>query len=189
MRIAVLGGTFDPVHLGHLHLAEEVLATGRYDRIFFIPAFLPAHKDKPQTTPHERLEMLGLALSDSHFEIEPCEIERKKMSYSIDTIDYLYARLHPVGHIGFVIGDDLVSGLPTWKEADNLMEKVDLIIAHRTSRSETKTEYRHYYLQNPLIDISSGDIRRRIKTGKPFRYMLPEKVYGYVQSRNLYRTH
>ncbi len=188
MRTVVIGGTFNPVHTGHLYLAEEVKKQLEYERIIFVPAHIPAHKKMDgSTTPEERLEMLNLAASGNNIIVDDSEIRRGGISYMVETIDDLKSRYPIQGKIGLVIGDDLVEGLPKWKQWPILKEKVDLIVAHREKQDKVYCPYPHSYIDNIILPISSSDIRERIRSESAYRYLVPEPVYHYIEKRGLYR--
>ena len=135
MRIAVLGGTFNPLHIGHLALADEVCTSLGYDRLLFVPAFRPPHKEMADSiSAKDRLEMVRLACGDDErFMAESCEIDRGGVSYTFDTICYLEKKYAGQidGKIGLVMGDDLIPGFPLWYRAEELSQKCDLILALR----------------------------------------------------------
>ncbi|MDR1626070.1 MAG: nicotinate (nicotinamide) nucleotide adenylyltransferase [Spirochaetia bacterium] len=187
MKIAVLGGTFDPIHNGHLFLAEEVLSLG-YRRVIFVPSFKPAHKEVgAKDDPALRLEMTRLACAGrEEFIVEDCEIARAGTSYTIQTIDYLREKYDFGEKPGLVIGDDLVAGFGFWKKAGVLKKAVKLIIAHRLSAENFPFEGDHIYVENSILPLSSSEIRQRIAGGKAYRYLVPEAVYGFIRSRGLY---
>jgi nicotinate-nucleotide adenylyltransferase len=193
VRIAILGGTFNPVHKGHLHVAGEVKARFGYQRIVFIPASIPAHKimEMDAGAAH-RLKMLELATArDPDFTVEECELKRGGTSYTIDTVREL-ARKYPIaGKPGMIIGDDLVEDFKSWRDVDQLMELVDLIIAHRHSPQKVKIEYPCRYVDNSLFPISSSQIRDKLRSRaggerESVRSWLPAEVFDYVEKHNLY---
>ena len=188
MRMLFFGGSFNPVHLGHLHLAEEVKREFGYDRVLFIPSNISVHKEnRNPINPDHRLKMLSLALSDTSFLLEDCEIKRGGFSYSIETVDHLKKHYKPTGKLGFILGDDLVPGFNKWKNAELLSREVDLLIAHRKYKREIPFDYPHKYCSNLLLPVSSSEIRSRIARGLPFRYLVPEKVAEYIIDQGLYR--
>ena len=189
MKIALLGGTFNPVHIGHLFIAEEVLVSQGYDRIVFVPSFRPAHKDvSPDDAPLLRLEMTRLAAAGRpEFIVEDCEIRRRGTSYTMETIEYLSARYPVDGKIGIIIGDDLVPGFRTWKMADRLLETCRIVIARRHSELPLPFPGDHVYVDNAILPISSSDIRRRVSKDEAFRYLVPETVYEFIRKHKLYR--
>lgn len=188
MRTVVIGGTFNPVHIGHLYLAEEVKKQIEYERVIFVPSHIPAHKKMDGcTTPEERLEMLHLATEANDIIVDDSEIRRGGISYMIKTIDDLENRYPVNGKIGMVIGDDLVEGLPKWKQWTALQERIDLIVAHRKRADKVDCPYPHQYIDNIILPISSSSIRDRIRSDRAYRYLVPEPVYRYIVDRGLYR--
>jgi nicotinate-nucleotide adenylyltransferase len=188
MKVAVLGGTFDPIHNGHLFLAEEVLLRLGYDRIIFVPSHKPAHKAiQPRDDPFFRLEMTRLACAGrEEFIVEGCEIERRGTSYTMETIDYVLEKYTLEGKPGLIIGDDLVAGFGKWRMAARLLETVQVIIAHRTTANKLPFPGDHLYIENIILPLSSSDIRRRIQEGSAYRYLIPETVYAFIRSHGLY---
>ncbi len=188
MTAVVLGGTFNPVHFGHLFIAEEVRAAFGYDAAIFVPANQPVHKDpSPVLDPVHRLAMLRLAVSgNDRFIVDTGEIERGGPSYSIETITSLIPRHGIVGRPGFVIGDDLAAGFPSWKNVEELVQIVDLVVARRTRAGPPGLAYPHRVVTNTVLPISSSEIRRRIREGRSVRYLLPDAVLGYIGDNNLY---
>ncbi|MGO9307483.1 MAG: nicotinate (nicotinamide) nucleotide adenylyltransferase [Spirochaetia bacterium] len=188
MKALVLGGTFNPVHFGHLFVAEEVRAAFGYDAAIFVPANQPVHKDPaPVLDPVHRLRMLRLAVSgNDRFIVDTGDIDRGGPSYSIETISSLIPRHGLEGRPGFVIGDDLVAGLPSWKNVDELVRIVDLVVARRTREGPLDLPYPHRVVTNTVLPISSSEIRRRIREGRSVRYLLPDAVLAYIGDNNLY---
>lgn len=188
MRAVVLGGTFNPVHYGHLFIAEEVRIDFGYDVAILVPANQPVHKDpSPLIDGCHRLEMLRRAVEEGgSLLVEPCEIERGGPSYSVDTIEVLVRRYGIDGKPGFIIGDDLAAGFSTWKDAERLSRSVDLYVARRTLEGSVRLEFPHRSVANTVLPISSSEIRRRISEGRAVRFLLPDEVLAYIKENNLY---
>jgi len=187
MKILVFGGSFNPIHIGHLHLADEVVHQFKYDLVLFVPSNISVHKEaKEPLIPQQRLTMITLALKDPKFQLEGCEIERGGLSYSIETVRHLKEHYKPSGKMGFILGDDLIPGFKNWKEAETLSREVDLLVAHRRYKKNLFFDFPHKYCSNLLLAISSGDIRSRIFHNKPFRHLVPEKVGEYIMGQGLY---
>lgn len=208
MRLAILGGSFNPVHIGHLALADAVHRLLGYDRVLLVPASVPPHKELASgATAQDRLAMLKLATADAPFlEVEDCEIERGGVSYTIDTVAYLEEKYRGrlQGKIALVIGDDLVALFDTWKDAPLLAERTDVIVARRPAElgpvnggsadggsatgKPAAFPYRHTALDNALLPISSSGIREAIRLGKSWRYLVPDGVYRYIVEHTLYES-
>ena len=187
--IAILGGTFNPIHYGHMALAKEVKTKLGYEVILFIPASIPAHKEfDNQTTADHRIKMIELAVGNTEYiRIDTCEIERGGVSYSIDTVEYLKKHYAFDGKPGLIIGDDLIDGFYMWKQVDVLTGQVNLIVAHRTSSEKLRFDADHTYLDNQIISVSSSDIRSMIRRGENIDNYLPESVVCYIEKHRLYR--
>ncbi len=192
MRLAILGGTFNPVHVGHLFLAEEVRALLGYDRILFVPANIPVHKTMPiEVGARHRLRMLRLAVAGCPgFLVEDCELERGGNSYTIDTLSYLLERFRPEGRPGLIIGEDLVEGFPSWRQAARLAELAELIVARRVPGPAAVPAWPFQAcvrrIENLLLPVSSSDIRSRLAAGRPARHLVPERVLRYIRRHRLY---
>ncbi|HVP18664.1 MAG TPA: nicotinate (nicotinamide) nucleotide adenylyltransferase [Spirochaetia bacterium] len=188
MKAVILGGTFNPVHYGHLFIAEEVRSSFGYDSAIFLPANQPVHKDPTPVLPAaHRLEMLRRAVRGCpKFLVVESEIKRSGPSYSIDTVEELMGKFGFSGKPGFLIGDDLVEGFPTWKDAGRLSRMVDLFIARRTLAAPVALEYPHRVVPNMILPISSSEIRRRISEGRTVRFLLPDGVLEYIEANTLY---
>lgn len=189
MRTAVLGGTFDPVHIGHLLMADEVLSRCNYERILFVPNRIPPHKDRiPDATPAQRLAMLELAIRDrEEFAVDTYEIERGKVSYTVDTLEHLYASGTVTGRLGLIIGEDLVDGFDRWRDVDRVTEMADLILVRRPGNGSVRFRRVHTLIDSLSVDVSSTEIRDRISSGWPFRYLVHHRVYDYIEKQGLYR--
>lgn len=189
MKIAVIGGTFNPIHSGHLFLAEEVRLEFNYERIIFIPANLPVHKELTDgIEPLHRLEMVKIATAPyPDFAVDDCELSRGGDSYMIETMTDMIRRYSPEGKPGLIIGDDLAKDFFSWKDARPLAEMVDLIIAHRLTVSEAPIDFPCKYVNNLFLSISSTEIRRRIREGRAVRSILPDKVLSYIKQQGLYK--
>ncbi len=188
MKIALLGGTFNPVHNGHLRLAEEVKNKFQYDKIFFVPSCIPAHKNINDTiSPAQRFEMLQIALDGLEWaDISNCEIERKGYSFTIDTLEYFYNNYLFTGKPGFVIGDDLAEGFCSWKDPDKIIQIANLIVAHRLFKEEVSLTFKHQYIDNSIFNLSSSEIRGRYKRDEDIGSFIPDRVFSYIKNKGLY---
>jgi nicotinate-nucleotide adenylyltransferase len=165
-----------------------------YDRVLLVPASIPPHKALDSgATAEDRIAMLKLAIADASFlAVEECEIDRGGVSYTIDTVSYLEEKYRDrlEGKIGLVIGEDLVAGFDTWKDAPVLAERTDVIVARRPSKGDRPATfpYRHAALDNALLPISSSGIREAVRHGKSWRYLVPDGVYRYIVEHTLYES-
>jgi nicotinate-nucleotide adenylyltransferase len=182
-RIGIFGGTFDPIHHGHLILAREAIEALRLDRLIFVPAAASPHKAEGKSTPPAaRLEMLRAAVEgESEFHLEEMELLRPPPSYSIDTVEVLRFR-QPTAEFFLLIGEDNVAGLPTWHGFDELVKMVQFVVL---ARSAFKTEHPYPVIRRHL-DISATDIRNRVATGRSIRYLVPPAVETIIRDRQLY---
>lgn len=188
MRLLVLGGSFNPVHIGHLVMAEETRSEFGYDLALLVPSLRPPHKSIAEDPGAElRLEMLRIAVGDdSALAVDACEIERGGTSYTIDTLDEIRGRYKIEGKPGFLIGDDLIPGFPSWRRPAELAEAADIICAHRSSDEELPMAYPHRYANNSVVRVSSSLVRERIASGRPFRRLLSPGVYDFIVRNRLY---
>jgi len=200
MNIGVLGGTFDPVHNGHLIVAGEVMAGLGLAVVIFVPAGQPWLKaDWPVTPAEHRLQMLRLALADKpDFKISTLEIERAGPSYTVDTMAELRGQVGSDDELFFILGRDNLAQLPQWQEPSRLMEMCYLVAVNRpgTPRPRLKSlekslpgiSGRVMLLERPEIDISASDIRERVARGLSVRHLVPEPVNRYIKENGLYVT-
>ncbi len=189
MKLLVFGGSFNPLHTGHLFIAEEAKNTLDYNKVVFVPSNISSHKnDSTGMDPEKRLKMLEDALSEyPDFTTDRFDIDRGGVSYTIHTIDHIYKNYSFDGKPGFIIGDDLLPGFGTWKNVDELMKKIDLVVVRRDSSEKINSEYPDHYIDNTLLPISSTEIRKRIKEGKSIRYLVPEKIREIIEKNGYYR--
>lgn len=188
MKIGILGGTFDPPHIGHLIIANEVLSAYNLDEIWFMPNQEPPHKNKSNAIRDiDRVKLLELAINGHpSFKVEQIELERKGPSYTYETMKILTER-HKDTQFYFIIGADMIEYLPKWYSIDKLMELVQFIGVKRPEY-ETKSDYPILYANVPEMEISSSLIRQRIKDGKTIRYLVPDYVRNYIEENGLYGT-
>jgi len=186
MRTVIIGGTFNPVHIGHLMLAEEARVQEGFERVVFVPSNKPAHKMVDGTTVAQRLEMLKLAIRGYDVILETCELAREGISYSIDTVRYVLSHYELSGRPSLVLGDDLFESFSTWKDADELSTLAELLVAHRKYPHQLASPWPHRYLDNKLIDVSSTEIRERVRQDRAWRALVPTAVAGYIETHHLY---
>ena len=195
MRLAILGGSFNPIHLGHLNLAFHSYKELAYDKIAIVPAYISPFKIFCKDTEVEdRLKMIDLAIADKpYMYCELYEIERQGVSYTIDTINYLYQKFPDLeGKIGLIIGDDLKEKFSLWKNSDELIEKTDIIIGRRNEKEDLnsclqKKDFPFKELNNDILNISSSMIRESILKGEDFSSLVSKEVYAYIKENGLYK--
>jgi nicotinate-nucleotide adenylyltransferase len=187
VRTALFGGTFNPLHIGHLCIAEELLHALPCDRVLFVPANIPPHKALKDPGPLLRLEMLKLSLAaDPRFAVDDCEIERKGISYTIDTIRHLVAAGSIEPKPFLVIGDDLVAGFGSWKNSASILEESRLVVVHRFSNERLAPLFPHIYVDNGIFPVSSSLVRSRIASGGAWRFLVTAEVRKVIEEHGLY---
>ena len=195
MKIGILGGTFNPVHIGHLILAEEVREKLGLDKIIFVPTALPPHKDNLNIAPaSDRLKMLKLATSSNKFfAVSDAEIKRHGRSYTIDTVKEFKAR-YSGDELYFIIGSDLLKYLNEWKDLSEILKMIRFVVATRPgyplediSAYMASRQKGVRTLPIRALDISAFEIRSCIRKEKSFRYFVPERVFNYINQERLYR--
>ncbi|MCM8813443.1 MAG: nicotinate-nucleotide adenylyltransferase [Candidatus Omnitrophica bacterium] len=186
--VGILGGTFDPVHLGHLMLAESARVEFRLDHVLFVPAYAPPHKHRPDITAADiRCRMLELAVAGNRaFSVCRLELERKTVAYSVETVRQLTQR-YPRVVFYFIVGSDAVPDLGTWKRFDELRAICRFVIACRPQFASEGFPAGALPLRGGMLDISSSEIRENIRNGRAVRYHVPEPVYRFLCRHRLYR--
>lgn len=186
----MLGGSYNPVHIGHLILAEELATEFGYDRALLVPARVPPHKalvDDPG--PGTRLAMLGAATAgDPFFLIDDCELSRPGPSWTVDTLVHVTEAYDLDGKPALVMGDDLAGGFGSWRDPDGIAALADLIVARRGGAA-FRLEYPHRLASNLLIPVSSTMVRARIASGGAWRHLVPEGARAFIAEHGLYRAH
>lgn len=199
MRLGLFGGTFDPVHLGHLILAERCREECRLDQVWFIPAGAPPHKATGSITPGERrAEMLEFAIAGHpQFSVNRMELSREGRSFTVDTLRQLHAE-DAARDLFFLIGADSLADLPLWRDPAGIAELATIVAVNRGDRPMPDLEAllrqlgpavcsRIQIVTMPGIDLSATDIRRRVREGKSIRFMTPRPCEVYIQQHGLYR--
>ena len=188
MKIGILGGTFNPIHIGHLILAEEVREKLKLDKIIFVPTYLPPHKDNSDiASAGARLAMVKLAIKGNrYFVVSDIEIKRDGRSYTIDTLKE-FKKMSPQDELYFIIGSDLLKYLDEWKDLDEIIQMVRFIVATRPGYPLEKIPSHISTIPIRAVDISGFEIRKAIKENKSFRYLVPETVLEYILRKKLYR--
>ena len=190
MKIGLMGGTFDPVHIGHLVTAQAVREIRGLEKIIFIPAYISPHKmNQSSAGINHRLKMLQLAIEGiPYFEFSEIELKAKSISYTVETLERFKKKYDK---LEFIIGYDNIINFNTWKMPDRIIELADLIVLRRRSNDKKIEKDKYYraatFVKTPVIEISSSEIRERIKHGKPVDFLIPLKVKEYIYKFNLYK--
>jgi nicotinate-nucleotide adenylyltransferase len=196
VNIGVLGGTFDPIHIGHLVVAEEARIKFELREVLFVPAGQPWLKlGRNITLAVHRVEMVRRAIADNlHFKLCTLEIERPGPSYTVDTLTMLRKQLGSEASLFFILGRDTLAELPLWKEPEKLIQLCRLVVAPRLGSKDLKHLEtaipglldKVIQLDMPVIGISSSRIRQRIAQGLSIRYLVPPEVEEYIKRKELY---
>lgn len=195
-KYGIMGGTFNPIHLGHLMISEYIRVDMELDEIIFVPTGNPPHKET--TDASLRYEMVELAVQENeHFSISDIEVKNSDISYTVETISKLESELD--GKIYFIIGSDTLFQLKTWKKIDLLFKKVEFICAIRPEYVSTqilalelkylkqKYDAEIHIVETPLYEISSTDLRNRISKDKSVKYLIPDVVIDFIKEKELYK--
>jgi nicotinate-nucleotide adenylyltransferase len=201
--IGVLGGTFDPIHFGHLVIAEEVRETLGLERVLFVPAGIPPHKPgRPITPAEDRVAMVELALAGNPtFELSRLEVDRPGPSYAVDTLELIATQARADGHepdITFILSVEAFVELPTWRDPARLLSLCRMAVVPRVAGRGAQgaawlheqipgQEDRVLFLDGPNVDLSATRVRERVAAGRSIRYLVPEAVIAYIADHELYR--
>jgi nicotinate-nucleotide adenylyltransferase len=202
VRLGIYGGTFDPVHLGHLLLAECCREQCRLDAVWFLPTAVPPHKQESEQTPaSQRVEMLELAVAgNSAFSVCRYEVDRGGVNYTVDTLTH-FCEEDPSRELFFLMGADMLEDLPHWRNAPRVCELALPVAVHRPGNAvldfdilrdiaspERIEEMRRHQVEMPGCGLSATDIRHRAAAGLSLRYRVPRAVEMYITSQGLYRN-
>lgn len=188
-KVGVFGGTFDPIHYGHLITAQSVWEIRKLDKIIFIPAFISPHKSDVKTSsPAERLNMIKIAIEGvDFFDYSDIEIKKGGVSYTVDTLRELKKKYD---EIEFIIGYDNIFEFHTWKDPDEIMKLAKIIVLKRKSSHPPQFKDTYYnqavFVQTRGIEISATDIRERVKNGLPVNFLVPPRVMENIYNKKLY---
>jgi nicotinate-nucleotide adenylyltransferase len=195
-RLGVFGGTFDPIHLAHLVLAEQAREQLRLDQVLFMPAFIPPHKmGRTLSPPKVRLEMAELAVAGHpNFEVGDLELRRTGPSYTVDTLRTLREQ-HPSAELFLLLGGDSLADFPTWREPREILSLAKLGVMKREGSPppeqptgwEAELAERVTFIEAPLLAISGTDLRRRVSEGRSIRYFVPAAVEAFINANKLYQ--
>jgi nicotinate-nucleotide adenylyltransferase len=193
MKIGLFGGTFDPVHVGHLIIAETISSDFLLDRVFFIPAAVPPHKNGNWISPSDRrLEMLKLVIEDhTRFELSDVEIKRGGISYTIDTVRWFQESASWRGAVFYlIIGSDSLYDIKNWKHPEKILSSIQVLVIERPGFERGKIEEKYskhvQWVSVPQMQISSTEIRKRVREKKSIRYWVPRKVETYIHDKGMY---
>lgn len=186
VRLGIFGGTFDPVHVGHLAIARAALEAVPLDRVLFVPARRSPLKDRgPFAGEADRLAMLQLAIADEpRFAVLDDELEREGPSYTVDTID----RLAGEDELFLILGSDALIDFPRWREPERIARLATLLVADRPGAPLPAPDARVRVFDAPRLDISSRELRARAARGRSLRYLVPEAAWRHIEARGLYRA-
>jgi nicotinate-nucleotide adenylyltransferase len=188
-RIGVLGGTFNPIHVGHLAMAQMALERMHLTKVVFVPAYIPPHKNPGVVAPAKhRYQMVKLAIEgNASFEISDFEISKEGKSYTVDTMNYFY-RFYPQDtKLYFVIGGDALGDLRSWRYIDDILKISEFIVVNRPGYIKKSGDVKHHSVIMPGIDISSSYVRIRLFQNRTIRYFVPDKVLEYISQNKLYQ--
>jgi nicotinate-nucleotide adenylyltransferase len=197
-RLGILGGTFDPIHHGHLVAAEEASRQLALDRVLFVPAGAPPHKPaRPISPVSHRLRMIELAIAGkSHFAVSHVDVDRPGPCYTVDTLELLRAEWGAGPRFFFIEGADSLSDIACWYRPQRLIELCELAVVERpgfeTDLAELEKRLpgltsRLHWVKMPRLEISSSDLRARVRAGRSISYLAPREVEAYVRQHGLYR--
>lgn len=198
MKIGVLGGTFDPIHLGHMSIADNAVKDLALDRVIFIPAGPSAHKSKQFSSDYDRLKMVELAIEDKkNYFIEDYEINKKTKSYSYETMKYLLDK-YPKDEIYFLIGEDSLLAIETWYRWKDFLSMTNLAVYRRPDSDDRQADmqvkkmlslgYKVKLFEGDSLDISSTKIRQQVSLNEDISSYVSEKVNKYIRENKLYRS-
>lgn len=199
-RVGILGGTFDPIHYGHLVIAEDCWAQLKLDEVLFVPAGTPPHKrGRAVSLAADRVEMVRLAIAGNcHFRLSRVDVDRPGASYSVDMVSRLRQVLGDEMSVFFIVGRDALADLPRWREPARLADLCQIVAVNRPGypaldlgRLEPaipRASERILQLVVPELSISASILRQRVREGQPITYMTPDPVIEYIQQHGLYRA-
>ncbi len=191
-RLGILGGTFDPIHLGHLILAEQLKEWLNLKKVIFIPSNPPHKENSLLSSAKDRLMMAKIAIKDNpDFILSDLELKREGKSYTIDTLNE-FKKLYPGSELFLLLGSDVLDEIKSWKEPDKIFEEVKVVIALRPGLNKIDSQSRFVkkslLFPIPGLNISSTQIREKVKAGKSIRYLVPPGIEEFIRAKNLYRS-
>ncbi len=188
-RIGVLGGTFNPIHVGHLAMAQMALERMHLTKVVFVPAYIPPHKNPGVVAgAKHRYQMVKLAIDgNASFEISDFEMNKQDKSYTIDTMNYFFEFYPRDTKLYFIIGGDTLGHLRSWRYIDDILKIAEFIVVNRPGCVKKSNDVKHHSVIMPGIDISSSYVRLRLLQDKTIRYFVPDKVLDYISQHQLYQ--
>jgi nicotinate-nucleotide adenylyltransferase len=188
VKIGILGGTFNPIHYGHLILGEQVRVQLKLDKVIYVPAYMPPHKKANGIIDaRHRLKMTALAVEkNKRFSVSDIEIKRRGKSYTIDTLREI-KNTYPSAQLFFICGSDLVNEIPTWKNVDEIYEMATFVLAKRPGFGKRLTGKNFIKIHVAQVDISSSLIRDLVRQDSSIRYLTPGTVVEYIEKHGLYK--
>lgn len=188
-RVGLLGGAFNPIHLGHLAMAQCALEQLKLDQVVFIPSNISPHKGKEVlAAPKDRLKMVRLAVKgNDKFSASYIELKRNGVSYTVDTVKVLLENAKTAVKYFFLIGEDNYKSLGSWKNIDELLQLIQFAVIQREGFSVKNKAIKAKFIKMPIINISSSFIRKSIAKGDSVKYYVPHKVNDYILKNNLYK--
>ena len=187
-KIGILGGTFDPIHFGHLAIAQAASVTLKLDKVVFVPAYIPPHKKGNKiVSSRQRLQMVKLAIAgNKYFDLSDYEIKKGDTSYSVETAQYFKEHYPKGAKLFFIVGEDTAAQLHTWKKINELSKIVSFVSINRLGYKAKQTKVKVRSIVMPNLEISSSYLRQSVKKNKPLRYLMPENVIKYIKKNKLY---
>ena len=187
-RIGILGGTFNPVHIGHLTIAQMVHEQLKLEKVLFVPSYLPPHKSgKRVASPKDRYHMLQLAIKGNpYFQLSDFEIKKKGKSFSIETVSFFQDQYPKRTKLFFIIGSDLLETLHTWKHIDDILDIVSFVAVNRPDFKGKRSKIKAKMISTPGLQTSSSYLRQRITAGKTVKYLVPDNILSYIKQKKLY---
>ena len=188
-KIGVFGGTFNPIHIGHLAIARSAQEKFNLEKVIFVPCHYPPHKRVSRlVSAQDRFNMVRLGIKDNPcFDISDFEIKKEGKSYSIDTVKYFRGKFSDKTKLFFIIGEDTFSDISSWKAIDEILKIVSFIVVNRPGYAACMPKVKHHSIISPGIDISGSYLRRHIREGKNVKYLVPEDVLKYINHHKLYK--
>jgi nicotinate-nucleotide adenylyltransferase len=185
--VGILGGTFDPIHLGHLRAAESARETLGLGRVAFVPAAVPPHRALPLSSGRDRFAMVALATAGQPaFVVSDAELDRPGPSYTVETLR-AWRRGQPDEELVLLLGSDAFAEMNGWRESEAVFELCQVAVISRPGDSAPRVEGKALRVEGPGLEVSSSEIRQRVKAGRSVRYLVPDAVAEYIGKRGLYR--